>query len=831
VSDSLAQNRIRIDIHRHIQFTQGNDPDLADRRQVFLGLCSAVRDRLVERWLRTQRACYELLAKRVYYLSLEFLPGRFLRNYLSSLRIEEEAQEALHSLGYDLEDIEEEEWDAGLGNGGLGRLASCFLDSMATLQLPAYGYGIRYDYGIFYQHIVNGYQHEQSDNWMREGTPWEIQRPEVLYPVHYYGRSEPYHDAQGRLRHRWVDTESVLAMASDILVPGYGGEYVTNMRLWVAKSSREFNLQEFNQGDYVGAVEAKVLSENISKVLYPSDEIAQGRELRLKQQYFFVSATIQDILRKFKKQHREWSGFPEAVAIQLNDTHPTIAIPELMRQLMDEEGLGWDEAWGICRRTFAYTNHTVLPEALETWPVDLLGRLLPRHLEIIYEINQRFLEEIRTEYPQDHELPPRVSLIQEGPVRRVRMAHLAVVGGHAVNGVAKLHSRILREQLFRDFDRIFPGRIRNVTNGVTPRRWLVQANPALAKLITSAIGPKWVKDLQQLHRLEPLAEDLEFRKAWRETKRGNKKQLARYVLRKIGLGVNPDTLFDVQVKRIHEYKRQLLNILHIVALYRRIKSNPDFTAPSRTIFIGGKAAPAYYQAKLSIKLVNAVAQVVNNDPDIRGRLRVIFLPNYCISQAEKVIPAADLSEQISTAGMEASGTGNMKFALNGALTIGTLDGANIEIMEEVGPDNIFIFGLNAEEVGALRSGGYAPRALYEADPDLRGTLDLIWEGFFSPEEPRLFHPLVQALLDQGDYFLVLADFRAYLEAQDRVGKVYADREEWARHSILNTARTGLFSSDRSILQYAGEIWNVNPLELDFYNHCSENLPLTTDVKI
>ena len=728
MNDSLAQNRIRIDIKRHIQFTQGNDPDLADRRQVFLGLCSAVRDRLVERWLRTQRACYELLAKRVYYLSLEFLPGRFLRNYLTSLQIEEEAQEALHSLGYDLEDIEEEEWDAGLGNGGLGRLASCFLDSMATLQLPAYGYGIRYDYGIFYQHIVNGYQHEQSDNWMREGTPWEIQRPEVLYPVHYYGRSESYRDAQGRVRHRWVDTESVLAMASDFLVPGYGGEYVTNMRLWVAKSSREFNLQEFNQGDYVGAVEAKVLSENISKVLYPSDEMAQGRELRLKQQYFFVSATIQDIFRKFKKQHREWSGFPEAVAIQLNDTHPTIAIPELMRQLMDEEGLGWDEAWQICQGTFAYTNHTVLPEALETWPVDVLGRLLPRHLEIIYEINQRFLEEVRTEYPQDQELPARVSLIQEGPVRRVRMAHLAVVGGHAVNGVAKLHSQILREQLFRDFDRIFPGRLRNVTNGVTPRRWLVQANPPLTKLITSAIGPEWVKDLQQLRRLEPLAEDPEFRKAWRETKRENKKRLARYVLRKIGLGVNPDTLFDVQVKRIHEYKRQLLNILHTVALYRRIKSNPDYPAPPRTIFIGGKAAPAYFQAKLSIKLVNAVARVVNNDPDIRGRLRVIFLPNYCISQAEKVIPAADLSEQISTAGMEASGTGNMKFALNGALTIGTLDGANIEIMEEVGRDNIFIFGLNAEEVdtppfrrlcspGALRGG---PGAAGNAGPDPGG---------------------------------------------------------------------------------------------------------------
>ena len=814
MSDSLAQNRIRTDINKHIQFTQGNDPELADRRQVFLGLCSAVRDRLVERWLRTQRACYELLAKRVYYLSLEFLPGRFLRNYLTNLQIEEEAREALASLGYDLDDLEEEEWDAGLGNGGLGRLASCFLDSMATLQLPAYGYGIRYDYGIFYQHIVNGYQHEQSDNWMREGTPWEIQRPEVMYPVHFYGRAEAYRDAQGQLRRRWVDTESVLAMASDILVPGYGGEYVTNMRLWVAKSSREFNLQEFNQGDYVGAVEAKVMSENISKVLYPSDELAQGRELRLKQQYFFVSATIQDILRKFKKQHREWFGFPEAVAIQLNDTHPTIAIPELMRHLLDEEGLSWEDAWLISRRTFAYTNHTVLPEALETWSVDLLGRLLPRHLEIIYEINRRFLEEVRTEHAADGELAARLSLIQEGPLRRVRMAHLALVGGHTVNGVAKLHSQILREQLFQDFERIFPGRIRNVTNGVTPRRWLVQANPSLARLITGAIGPEWVKDLDQLRRLEPLAGDPEFRKVWRETKRENKKRLARYVLRKIGLGINPDTLFDVQVKRIHEYKRQLLNILHAVALYRRIKADPTFPTPSRTIFIGGKSAPAYFQAKLSIKLVNAVARVVNNDPEIKGRLRVIFLPNYCISQAEKVIPAADLSQQISTAGMEASGTGNMKFALNGALTIGTLDGANIEIMEEVGRENIFIFGLNAEEVYALRSRGYHPRTVYETDPELRETLDFIRDGYFSPEEPGLFQPLVRALLDGGDYFLVLADFRAYLEAQARVEEVYADPEEWARRSILNTARTGFFSSDRSIREYAGEIWRVAPLELD-----------------
>ncbi|MFZ0428721.1 MAG: glycogen/starch/alpha-glucan phosphorylase [Acidobacteriota bacterium] len=811
----LRQGQVlRESIVRHLQSTLGIDPDLAERPSMFQALAYAVRDRLIERWLETQRSCYELLVKRAYYLSLEFLPGRFLRNYLLCLGMEEEANVALSGLGWDLEDIEEEEWDAGLGNGGLGRLASCFLDSMATLQLPGYGYGIRYDFGIFHQKLVDGYQQEECDNWMRQGSPWEIQRPEVLYRVQLGGRSEAYQDSAGRLRYRWVDADSVMALASDILIPGFGGEYATHMRLWVARSSFEFNLAQFNLGDYVGAVEAKVVSENISKVLYPNDEVAPGRELRLKQQYFFVSATLQDILRRFRKQHQDWSSFPDFVAIQLNDTHPSLAVPELMRLLMDVEDLGWDEAWRICERTFGYTNHTVLPEALETWSVDLLGRLLPRHLEIIFEINQRFLDHVRERFPSDPERLGRVSLVQEGNPKRVRMAHLAIVGGHAVNGVAALHSDILRRELFRDFEEIFPGRIRNVTNGITPRRWLRQANPALSLLITEAVGPTWLTDLDRLQDLGPLSEDPAFRDGWIRARRENKQRLARYVLRKMGLGVNPDTMFDVQVKRIHEYKRQLLNALHVVALFNRIKDAPQAEFTPRTIVFAGKAAPAYRQAKLIIKLINSIAAVVNVDPDVRGRLRILFLPNYCVSQAEKVIPAADLSEQISTAGMEASGTGNMKFALNGALTIGTLDGANIEIVNEVGRENIFIFGLTADEVVARRARGGDSREFYDRDGDLRRVLEMIGGGAFSPDQPRLFQPIVQSLLEWGDFFQVLADFRAYVLAQDEVSRLYGDPDEWARRSILNCARMGRFSSDRAILEYADGIWDVSALDLE-----------------
>jgi starch phosphorylase len=799
------------DIRRNILSVLGNDIYPPRAFRYFHGLAHSIRDRLLGRWLNTQRSYYDAMTKRVYYLSMEFLPGRFLKNYLTNMRMEEGCRETLAEMGMKLEDLEEEERDAGLGNGGLGRLASCYMDSMATMKIPGYGYGILYDYGLFHQTINNGYQEEQADNWRHHGSPWEIDRVEDLYAVRFYGRSEPYRDAQGQTRFRWVDTETVMAMPCDILVPGYGCDHVTNMRLWAAKSSQEFSLKDFNRGDFVGAMEEKVLTENISKVLYPNDEPVKGKELRLKQQYFLVAATFQDIVRRHKKRHRAFASFPDFVAIQLNDTHPSIAIPELMRILMDEEMLGWDEAWDLCVRTFAYTNHTVLPEALECWPVELMARVLPRHLEIIYEINRRFLEEVAKRHPGDAARLARMSLIEEGWTCRVRMAHLAIVGSHAVNGVAKLHSDILKEGLFKDFHEFYPGKIRNITNGVTPRRWLLQANPSLSRLITQTIGPDWITDLSKLKKLGPQAEDLAFQAAWRESKKENKKLLSRYVLRRVGLGINPNTMFDVQVKRMHEYKRQLLNVLHVITLYNRLLDDPHYPAPARTVMIGGKAAPGYFMAKLVIKLITSVGEVINNDPRIMGKLKLIFLPNYCISQAEKVIPATDLSEQISTAGMEASGTGNMKFAMNGALTIGTLDGANVEIMEEVGKENIFIFGLKAHEVEAMRAMPLAARPRPGNDPELARVLDMIAGGAFSPREPWLFNPLTEALLQHGDHYLVLSDYRDYVDAQDRVGRLYQDQEKWTRASILNTARMGKFSSDRAVRQYAKEIWGVAPL--------------------
>lgn len=802
---------VKSDILHHVEFTLASDPQMADKYACFMGLAYTIRDRLVERWMKTQRSLYDVMAKRVYFLSLEFLPGRFLMNYLLGLDMVEEARTALQELGFDLDELEEEEWDPGLGNGGLGRLASCYMDSLACLKLPGYGYGIRYDYGMFHQVLEDGYQKEECDNWVRNGSPWEIQRRERIVPVRFYGRSESYRDHDGKLRFRWVEGETVLAMASDILIPGYQGDYVTNMRLWIAQSSAEFNLQEFSHGDYARAVEAKVLSENISKVLYPCDEIAPGRELRLKQQYFFVAATLNDIIRRYKNQNSSFENFANSVAIQLNDTHPSIAIPELMRRLMDDEGMEWDQAWSICEKTFAYTNHTVLPEALETWPTELLGRLLPRHLEIIYEINRRFMEAVRTSYPQEQDLAARLSLIQEGPVQRVRMSHLAIVGSHTVNGVADLHTAILKKRLFADFARVFPQKIQNITNGISPRRWLIQANPHLAQLITSVIGPGWTEDLNQLEALVPYAEDGAFRTAWMQTKQRNKKQLARYILRKTGIGINPATLFDVHIKRMHEYKRQLLNVLHLITLYNRIKSKSGEKIAPRTVIFAGKAAPAYHQAKLIIKLISSVADVVNHDPMVSSLLRAVFLPNYCVSQAEKLVPAADLSEQISTAGMEASGTGNMKMALNGALTIGTLDGANVEILEAVGRQNIFIFGLNTEEVAALRASGYDPRRFYQEDTELKKALDMIGSGFFSPQNPALFEPVISALLDHGDYYLLCADYRSYVLAQEEAGRAFQDPDGWTRRSILNTAFMGRFSSDRAVKEYAVRVWNALPV--------------------
>jgi starch phosphorylase len=798
----------------HVAFSLAKVSDAATRRDLYVALAMTVRDRLIDRWIATRRTYYDHPdAKRVYYLSLEFLIGRTLGNSLINLNVYDECYQALEELGYSLEDIRELEEDAGLGNGGLGRLAACFLDSMATLELPGYGYGIRYDYGMFHQRIRNGYQVEEPDDWLRLGNPWEISRPEHTFRIQFYGRVECRTDEQGRQRYTWVDTQDILAMPYDTPVPGHANNTVNTLRLFSAKSTRDFDLDYFNHGNYMQACENKSRAENITKVLYPKEDVPQGRELRLKQEYFLVSASLQDILGRFVEQHDDWHRLPEWAAIQLNDTHPALAIPELMRLLMDREGMDWDEAWRVTVATFAYTNHTVMPEALEKWPVSLLGRLLPRHLQIIYEINQRFLTEARRRYPGDNDRVRRMSLIEEGPEQRVRMANLAVVGSHSVNGVSALHTGILRHELMRDFDELFPGRFNNKTNGITQRRWLRKANAPLAYLISDAIGDGWVKDLDQLRRLVPLADDAEFRARWREVKRMNKERFAAYLRREQGLVLDPNTLFDCQVKRLHEYKRQLLNVLHVITLYNRIKSGAVAGVVPRTVLFGGKAAPGYYQAKLIIKLINSVGDVVNNDPAVAPLLRVGFLENYRVSLAERIFPAAELSEQISTAGTEASGTGNMKFALNGALTIGTLDGANIEIREEVGQENFFTFGMTADEVEACRARGYNPWACYRGNAELRTVVDQITGNVFSPREPALFQTLVDGLLRGGDPYMVLADYPSYVECQEAVSRAYQDQERWTRMSILNAANMGKFSSDRTIRDYAKEIWNVHPVRV------------------
>ncbi|MGE4553366.1 MAG: glycogen/starch/alpha-glucan phosphorylase [Desulfovibrionaceae bacterium] len=798
---------LRRDIVRHIVSTLGNDPHRVIPYNYYLGLAYAVRDRLIEQWVGTQRAYYEHHAKRVYYLSLEYLPGKSLMNNLHCLGLMDAAREALHGFGLELEDMAEIEWDAGLGNGGLGRLASCYLDSMATLGVPGYGYGIRYDYGIFLQDIRGGRQVELPDHWTGRGTPWEFQRGRYLFDVRFGGAVREYTDVTGRLRHEWKQKDLVRAMACDLLVPGYQNGNVINMRLWAARSDQEFNLEFFNTGNYIGAVQDRIRDETISKVLYPNEDVSEGRELRLKQQYFFVAATLQDILRRFRKHHDDFGLLPERVAIQLNDTHPAIAIPELMRLLVDEEWVDWDKAWDICRRTFAYTNHTVLPEALETWPVELIGRLLPRHLMILRELDRRFRLKAAKAFPDDPGKVSRMAIISDDAEARVRMAHLAIVGSHTVNGVSALHGEILKEQTFHEFHKLYPGRLTHVTNGVTPRRWLNQANPPLAALLTEALGPGWVTHLDQLDRLAPLADDAAFRKRWREARAVNKRKLADYVQRKLGAVVDPATLYDVHIKRIHEYKRQTLNILHTIATYLHLRDDPSRNDPPRTVFFAGKAAPAYFMAKLTIRLILAVAKTVNADTAVRGRLAVYFLPNYCVSQAERIIPAADLSQQISMAGMEASGTGNMKFGLNGAVTIGTLDGANVEMLEAVGEDNIFIFGHTAKELRELRP-GYNPRGCLEAEPDLARALDAVASGRFSPQEPGLFLPLVRSLVDQGDRFFVLADYGAYAARQRDVTAAWLDPERWTRMSILNTAHMGGFSSDRAVREYAERIWQV-----------------------
>jgi glycogen phosphorylase len=802
------------DFIRHLEFSLAKDEYSATQRDYFVSLALAIRDRLTERWISTQQTYYNQDARRVYYLSLEFLIGRTLGNSLINLGMLGAAEEALKALGFDLDEIREEEEDAGLGNGGLGRLAACFLDSMATLELPAYGYGIRYEYGIFRQRIRDGFQEESPDNWLRYGNPWEIGRPEFLYQIKYYGRVSQYTDPTGALRNDWVDTKDVMAMGYDTPVPGYKNNTVNTLRLWSAKSTREFDLDWFNHGDYAKAVEGKSQTETITRVLYPNDNFFVGKELRLKQQYFFVSASLQDIVRRHLSTHDSMDDFARKCAIQLNDTHPAIAIPEMMRILVDEMEMGWDAAWDITVPTFAYTNHTVLPEALEAWDVSLVEHVLPRHMQIIYEINRRFLAEVSRRFPDDADRVYRMSIIGEGGEKTVRMAHLAIVGSHAVNGVAELHSKIIRESVFRDFHELWPEKFRNVTNGITQRRWLKKSNSGLADIITSRVGEGWIRNLEELTALVPLADDSEFQLEWDTVKKANKERLAQHCLYENMLQVNLDSMFDCQVKRIHEYKRQVLNALHAIALYNRIKANPKRTYVPRTIFVGGKAAPGYYTAKMIIKLFGAIGAVVNRDPDIGDRLKVVFLGNYGVSLAEKIIPAAELSEQISTAGMEASGTGNMKFALNGAVTIGTLDGANIEIMQEVGEENIFIFGLKVEEIAAMKAGGYDPWEYYGANAELRKAIDMIGSGFFSPGSPDLFKPITESLLHSGDPYMVLADFAAYLACQDRVAKAYLDRPRWNRMSILNCARMGRFSSDRSIREYASGIWGVDPVPID-----------------
>jgi len=795
----------------HLQFSQGEDEHSATALDRYFAVAYAVRDRMMRRWIQTQQAYYRSDAKRVYYLSMEFLLGKALEANLINTGLYDTMREALAGLGLDLEEVFDEEPDAGLGNGGLGRLAACFLDSMATLSLPAHGYGIRYEFGIFEQEIRDGYQVEKPEEWLRFGNPWEIPRFDYLVPVSFYGRTEHFTDEKGRHRVRWVDTRRVLGMAYDTPIAGFRNNTVNTLRLWRARASAEFDLSYFNKGDYVAAVEEKNISENISKVLYPNDLTVMGKELRLQQQYFFVCCSVQDIITRYLKTHSGFDGFPDKVAIQLNDTHPAIAIAELMRVLVDEQDVEWGRAWEICRATFGYTNHTLLPEALERWSVELFGRVLPRHLEIILEVNRRFLEEVQARGQTDPGAIARMSLVEEGPNRQVRMANLAVVGSHSVNGVAALHTELLKAELFRDFHQLWPDKLNNKTNGVTPRRWLLQANPELSRIITECIGPGWETDIDELRRLEPLAEDEAFRRQFREVKRRNKERLAEIIKRENDITVDPDSIFDVQVKRLHEYKRQLLLVLHIVAEYLKIKGDPSYAPVPRTYVFAAKAAPGYQMAKAIIKLVNSVGEVVNRDVDARGRIAVVFLRNYRVSLAERIFPAADLSEQISTAGKEASGTGNMKFSMNGALTIGTLDGANVEIREEVGPENFFLFGLTVDGVKELRRRGYDPWEVYRTDRELKAVVDAIASGTFSPREPRLFQPIVDSLLNGGDPWLVLADFRAYRECQERVSRAYLDVESWTRMAILNVARMGKFSSDRTIRQYAEEIWGVSPI--------------------
>lgn len=795
-------------------YIQGRFPEVATPHDRYMAAAYTARDRLLERWLKSAQQFKSHHSRTLCYLSAEFLLGPHLANTLVNLGITEVTREAITELGLDFDAILDEEEEPGLGNGGLGRLAACFMDSLATLRIPAIGYGIRYEFGIFDQAIEDGWQVEKSDNWLRNGNPWEIPRPKIRFPVRFGGRTERYRDAEGVSHTRWVPDLEISGMAYDTPIPGYGVGNVNLLRLWKAEAPQSFDFQAFNVGDYYGAVRAKIEAETISKILYPNDEPEAGKELRLKQQYFFVSCSLQDMIRLHLNTVGPLQSFSQKFVAQLNDTHPALAVAELMRLFMDEHGMDWDQAWELTQGTFCYTNHTLLPEALETWPIALFERLLPRHLEIIYEINQRFLDLVRMRFLCDDERVARMSLIAEDGERRIRMAHLAVVGSHAVNGVAELHSKLLRTTLFKDFHEIWPERFHNVTNGVTPRRFMVVSNPRLTQLITETLGDDaWVRDLERLRALEAYADDADFQARWRAVKQAAKEDFAAWLESRTGIALDPKALFDVQAKRLHEYKRQHLNVLHIIRLYQRLKQNPELDMVPRAFIFGGKAAPGYYMAKLMIKLINSVAEVINRDPQINGTLRVAFMPDFNVKNGQRLYPAADLSEQISLAGKEASGTGNMKFSMNGALTIGTLDGANIEIREEVGEENFFLFGMSAEEVQRRQYEGYRPWDHYHGDHELKADIDLINSGLFSHGDTTLFRPLTEHLINQ-DPFMVLADYRAYVDCQDHINAVWRDPARWTRMSILNVARMGKFSSDRSIREYAEQIWKIDPTPVE-----------------
>ncbi|KFF64687.1 glycogen phosphorylase [Pectobacterium brasiliense] len=807
-SPTLSVEALKHSIAYKLMFSVGKDPSIANKHDWLNATLLAVRDRMVERWLRSNRAQLSQDVRQVYYLSMEFLLGRTLSNALLAMGLYDDLKAALDGMGLELDDLLQEENDPGLGNGGLGRLAACFLDSLATMALPGRGYGIRYEYGMFKQNIVNGKQAESPDYWLEYGNAWEFPRHSTRYKVRFGGRIQ-----QEGSKMRWLETEEVIACAYDQIIPGFDTDATNTLRLWGAQASNEINLGKFNQGDYFAAVEDKNHSENVSRVLYPDDSTYSGRELRLRQEYFLVSATVQDILNRHWMMHKTYANLAEKFAIHLNDTHPVLAIPELMRLLIDEHKFKWIEAWTVVRKVFSYTNHTLMQEALETWPVDMLGKILPRHLQLIFEINEHFLEYVQKEVPDDNELLARVSIIDENNGRKIRMAWLAVVASHKVNGVSELHSDLMVQSLFADFARLFPNRFCNKTNGVTPRRWLALANPSLSKLLDDTIGQTWRTDLSQLSELKQHIDYPAFVQKISKVKLKNKVRLATYMAEKLNIVVNPESLFDVQIKRIHEYKRQLLNVLHVITLYNRIKDDPEVERVPRVVIFAGKAASAYYMAKHIINLINDVAKVINNDPTLHDRLKVVFIPNYSVSLAQMIIPAADLSEQISLAGTEASGTSNMKFALNGALTIGTLDGANVEMLEHIGEENMFIFGNTADQVEALRQNGYNPRQYYDQDEELHRVLTQITTGVFSPDDSRRYSDLFDSLVNFGDYYQLLADYRSYVDTQDRVDELYAKKDEWARCAVQNIANMGYFSSDRTIGEYAEDIWNIKPIRL------------------